>query len=165
MGCSHTGKTAFAQKLLEKYNYPYFSIDHLKMGLIRSKAIDLTPSDNDKLTSYLWPIIREIIKTAIENQQNLIIEGCYLPFDWKRDFSSEYLNDIHFYCLIMTRNYIETHFLDIQTYANIIEKRLDDTFLSQEQLIDENSKNLELCKKFDCKYILIDKTYNVDIDL
>lgn len=165
MGCSHTGKTAFAQKLLEKYNYPYFSIDHLKMGLIRSKVIDLTPSDDDKLTSYLWPIICEIIKTAIENQQNLIIEGCYLPFNWKRDFSSEYLNDIHFYCLIMTRNYIETHFLDIQTYANIIENRLDDTFLSQEQFIDENSKNLELCKKFDCKYILIDKTYNVDIDL
>lgn len=165
MGCSHTGKTAFAQKLLEKYNYPYFSIDHLKMGLIRSKVIDLTPSDDDKLTSYLWPIICEIIKTAIENQQNLIIEGCYLPFNWKRDFSSKYLNDIHFYCLIMTRNYIETHFLDIQTYANIIENRLDDTFLSQEQFIDENSKNLELCKKFDCKYILIDKTYNVDIDL
>ena len=35
-GASHTGKTALAQKLLEKYQYPYLSIDHLKMGLIRS---------------------------------------------------------------------------------------------------------------------------------
>ena len=30
-GASHTGKTALAQKLLEKYKYPYLSIDHLKM--------------------------------------------------------------------------------------------------------------------------------------
>lgn len=163
-GCSHTGKTALAQKLLEKYSYPYLSIDHLKMGLIRSKTIDLTVFDDNKLTSYLWPIIREIIKTAIENQQNLVIEGCYLPFDWKHDFNNEYLDYIHFYCLVMTRNYIETHFLDIQTYAAIIERRLDDSYLTKEQLIYENSKNLELCKKFDCNYILIDKTYNVDID-
>lgn len=32
-GASHTGKTVLAQKLLEKYKYPYLSIDHLKMGL------------------------------------------------------------------------------------------------------------------------------------
>ncbi len=35
-GASHTGKTALAQKLLEKYKFPYLSIDHLKMGLIRN---------------------------------------------------------------------------------------------------------------------------------
>ncbi len=35
-GSSHTGKTLMAQKLLEKYKFPYLSIDHLKMGLIRS---------------------------------------------------------------------------------------------------------------------------------
>ena len=42
-GASHTGKTVLAQKLLEKYKYPYLSIDHLKMGLIRSGNTDLTP--------------------------------------------------------------------------------------------------------------------------
>ena len=79
-GASHTGKTVLAQKLLEKYNFPYLSIDHLKMGLIRSKNTDLTPMDDDeKLTEYLWPIVREMIKTAIENRQNLIVEGCYIP--------------------------------------------------------------------------------------
>ena len=72
-GASHTGKTALAQKLLERYHYPYLSIDHLKMGLIRSNQTTLTPMDDDRLTAYLWPILREIIKTAIEKQQNLII--------------------------------------------------------------------------------------------
>ena len=74
-GASHTGKTVLAQKLLEKYKYPYLSIDHLKMGLIRSGYTKLTPEDDDKLTEYLWPVVREMIKTAIENGQNLIVEG------------------------------------------------------------------------------------------
>ena len=73
-GASHTGKTLLSQKLLEKYKIPYLSIDHLKMGLIRSGKTDLTPNDDDKLTPYLWDIVREIIKTAVENSQNLIIE-------------------------------------------------------------------------------------------
>lgn len=67
-GASHTGKTLLAQKLLEKYNYPYLSIDHLKMGLIRSGNTSLTPEDDAELVLYLWPIVREIIKTAIENR-------------------------------------------------------------------------------------------------
>ena len=46
-GASHTGKTLLAQKLLEKYKYPYLSIDHLKMGLIRSGQTELTPYDDD----------------------------------------------------------------------------------------------------------------------
>ena len=92
-GASHTGKTLLAQRLLEKYQYPYLSIDHLKMGLIRSGNTDLTATDDDeKLTEYLWPVVREMVKTAIENKQNLIVEGCYIPFDWQKDFSGEYLS-------------------------------------------------------------------------
>ena len=83
-GTSHTGKTLLAQKLLEKYKYPYLSIDHLKMGLIRSKNTNLTVEDDHELTKYLWDILKEIIKTNIENKQNIIIEGCYIPFDWKK---------------------------------------------------------------------------------
>ena len=79
-GASHTGKTVLSQKLLEKYKYPYLSIDHLKMGLIRSGNTGLTPEDDDKLQAYLWPIVREIIKTSIENNQNLIVEGCFIHF-------------------------------------------------------------------------------------
>ena len=81
-GASHTGKTNLAQQLLDKYKYPYLSIDHLKMGLIRSGNTELTPmSDDTALTEYLWPIVREMVATAVENEQNLIVEGCYIPFD------------------------------------------------------------------------------------
>lgn len=90
-GASHTGKTILAQELLERYQYPYLSIDHLKMGLIRSGNTKLTPEDDEALTAYLWPIIREIIKTVIENRQDLVVEGCYIPFDWRRDFDEPYL--------------------------------------------------------------------------
>ena len=41
-GASHTGKTLLAQRMLEKYRYPYLSIDHLKMGLIRSGSLWLS---------------------------------------------------------------------------------------------------------------------------
>lgn len=113
-GASHTGKTLLAQRLLERYQYPYLSIDHLKMGLIRSGNTSLTPENDEELEGYLWPIVREIIKTAIENQQNLIVEGCYVPFQWKEDFSEDYLKEIRYYCLVMSRNYIEQHFEDIK---------------------------------------------------
>ena len=97
-GASHTGKTILAQRLLEKYKYPYLSIDHLKMGLIRSGMTALTPEDDDALTDELWPIVREMVKTAIENHQNLIVEGCYIPSCWRNDFSEQYLHSIRFIC-------------------------------------------------------------------
>ncbi len=164
-GASHTGKTLLAQKLLEKYKYPILSIDLLKMGLIRSNNTSLTPEDDEKLEEHLWPIIREMIKTAIENKQNLIIEGAYIPFDWKKDFDSSYLQEIQFYCLVMTQNYIQNHFSDIKNYANIIEKRLDDSWFTKETALEENIKNLELCKQNNCRYILIDDSYDVDIEI
>lgn len=159
-GASHTGKTAYAQRLLEKHHYPYLSIDHLKMGLIRSGQTDLTPMDDDKLTDYLWPIVREIVKTAIENKQNLIVEGCYIPFDWQEDFAPEYLAEIHYTCLVMTRQYIETHFADIKAYANAIEYRLCDD-VKKEVLIAENEENLARCKAQKLSYFLIDDIYEL----
>lgn len=165
-GASHTGKTALAQHLLEKYSYPYLSIDHLKMGLIRSANTDLTPmSDDADLTAYLWPIVREIIKTAIENKQNLIVEGCYIPFDWEKDFENEYLDNIKFYCLILSENYIRNHFDDIKKYENIIEKRLDDESCTLENVLADNAQILELAKKHNVNHILIDDKYEVDINI
>lgn len=164
-GSSHTGKTTLAQKLLEKYHYPYLSIDHLKMGLIRSGHTKLTPEDDAQLVSYLWPIVREMVKTAIENHQNLVIEGDYIPFDWKNDFSPMYLEQIQYYCLIMTKEYIQKNFSDIKKYANVIEKRLDDSFCTAEILIEENEKHLQMCEKYGCKYILIDEAYQVEIEI
>lgn len=165
MGASHTGKTVLAQKILEKYKITYLSIDHLKMGLIRSGHTKLTPEDDEELVSYLWPIVKEIIKTAIENHQNLVVEGVYIPFDWKNDFDNEYLKEIQYYCLVMTKEYIEKHFSAVKKYANTIESRLDDSYCTMESMIEENVENLKMCKKYDCNYILIEDEYKVDIDL
>lgn len=162
-GASHVGKTALAQKLLQKYNYPYLSIDHLKMGLIRSGNTELTPlSDNSELTSYLWPIVREMVKTAIENKQNLIVEGCYIPFGWADDFDKEYLENIRYYCLVMSENYIMNHFDDIKVYANVIESRLDDD-CTLESVLKDNAEILSLVQKYNLNYILIDDKYEIDI--
>ncbi len=164
-GASHTGKTALAQRLLEKYSYPYLSIDHLKMGLIRSGNTELTPlSDDNELTAYLWPIVREMIKTAIENKQNLIVEGCYIPFDWEKDFEKGYLENIKYYCLVMSADYIRNHFGDIKRYANIIEKRLDDEWCTLESVLEDNAKMLNFAQKYEVNYILIDDKYEIDID-
>ena len=162
-GTSHTGKTVLAQRLLEEKHWPYLSLDHLKMGLIRSENTALTVFDDEKLTDYLWPIAREMAKTAIENHQNLIIEGCYIPHSWAADFEEAYRAHIKAVWLIMTENYIRSHFGDILSHASDVEQRLDDSGLSVEELIQDNNRNLELCKKYGCDYILIDGDYHVTL--
>lgn len=164
-GASHSGKTLLAQKLLEKYKYPYLSIDHLKMGLIRSKNTELTPMDDDKLTPYLWPIVREMIKTAIENKQNLIVEGCYIPFDFQNDFTEKYLCNIKFFCIVLSENYIANHFDNIKKYANAIENRLNDESLSPDWIAKENAYFSTEAQKHNANVILIDEEYNTDIEL
>ena len=142
-GASHTGKTLLAQRMLEKYSYPYLSVDHLKMGLIRSGSTPLTPEDDDELVGYLWPIVREMIKTAIENRQNLIVEGCYVPFDWRQDFDERYLPSIRFICLAMSEDYIDSHFARIKEHASDIEARLDDSYCTAEHMKRENRRVIE----------------------
>ena len=137
-GASYTGKTLLAQCMLERYNYPYLSIDHLKMGLIRSGNTKLTPKDDDSLTDYLWPIVREMTKTAIENRQNLIVEGCYIPFDWRKDFDEQYLQSIRFVCLAMTDSFIDAHIEEIRNHASDIETRRYDSDMTPESLKEDN---------------------------
>ncbi|KAA3908533.1 adenylate kinase [Bacteroides ovatus] len=158
-GATHTGKTRLAQQLLESCQYPYFSIDHLKMGLIRSGNTSLTPEDDNELQEYLWPIVREIIKTVIENNQNLIVEGGYIPFDWRKEFSPQYMSDIKYLCLVMSKKYIDNNYNDICEYENVVEKRLPDTLPTKEELIRENQEYLEQCRKHGLEYILIDDIY------
>lgn len=116
-GASHTGKTALAQKLLEKYHMPYLSIDHLKMGLIRSGNTGLTPMDSD-------------------------------------DRLTEYLQEIRYYCLVMSEKYIRKHFADIKKYANVVEDRLDDSDCTMESVLADNVRVLEQCVENGCNYII-----------
>ena len=157
-GASHTGKTLLAQRMLEAYQYPYLSIDHLKMGLIRSGNTDLTPMDDDALTEYLWPIVREMIKTAIENHQNLIVEGCYIPFDWRKDFDERYLPSIRFICLAMTDQYIVEHFAEIREHGSEIEHRLEEGS-TVSGLTAENRKYIDGFRRAGEQVTLIDTDY------
>ena len=163
-GDTHTGKTLLAQRLLEKYKYPYLSIDLLKMGLIRSGQTSLSPESPDSvLTDFLWPIVREIIKTCIENGQNMIVEGCYIPFDWEKNFSDDYLPYIDYVCLILSEKYIRRNFENIIRYENIIEKR-QSTDVTIDNMIRINNYNLGQCISRKYKYVLIDEYYRIDID-
>lgn len=164
-GPSHTGKTLMAQRLMEKYGYPYLSIDYLKMGLIRSGQTRLTPMSGDgALTQYLWPIVQEIIKTAVENRQNLIVEGCYIPYDWQKDFGPEYLPLIRCRFLIMSEGYLRAHFGDVKAYANVIEERLEDSGCTLEALLRDNREALRQCKAHRTDYLLIDQSYPANVD-
>ncbi len=162
-GASHTGKTNLAQRLLERHGWPYLSLDHLKMGLIRSGYTKLTVEQDDELTAFMWPIVREMIKTAIENDQHLVIEGCYLPFDWRRDFDEENLLHIRFVCLVMTENYLRSRFDDVRRFGSVVENRGEDAELSLATLLRDNAANLEKCRKNGCEVILIDDEYAVDL--
>lgn len=165
-GATHTGKTALAQRLLERCHFPCLSMDHLKMGLIRSGRTALTPLDSHAaLTEYLWPILREMVKTAIENRQNLILEGCYMPADWAKDFSPEYLDHIRCYCLLMTEDYIRTHFADIQKFANVAERRLDDSSCTAAHLLAENARFAPFRQQPCTEIILIHEDYNISVSL
>ena len=114
---------------------------------------------------YLWPIVCEMIKTAIENGQNLIVEGCYIPFDLEKYFTKEYLDNIRYYCLVMSEKYIRNHFGDIKRYANVTENRLNDEYCTMESVLEDNAQVLELAQKYNVNYVLIDDEYKINIDL
>ncbi len=164
-GATHTGKTALAQKLLEKYKMPYVSQDHIKMGLIRSGYTLLTPDSPDRaLTEYLWPVTREMIKTAVENKQNLIVEGCYVPFTWQQQFEDGYLSNIKFICLCFSGKYIENHYADIMNHESCIENRIDDGYCTIELLKEENEFFRNGCEQNGLSYVCIDNDYEKTIN-
>lgn len=158
-GASHTGKTNLAQELLKKYDLNYLSLDLLKMDLIRSGYTKLNPEEDNDLTLYLWPIVKNIIKTALENKQSLVIEGGYIPFGYEKYFSKEELKQIKYYSLIFSDDYINNNFDLIKSKANIIENRLDDSDFTKERCLKENSYYLKMCNKYNYQTIIIKEDY------
>lgn len=163
-GATHSGKTNLAQRLLESKHIPYISQDHIKMGLIRSNNTTLTPEDDKEMIDFLWPITREIIKTAIENNQNLIVEGCYVPFSWKEDFEDMYLKQIEFICLCLSENYILKHFDEIKAFSSCIERRIEDDYCTIDNILKFNKEYIDGCEKNNLNYILINENYTSEIN-
>ena len=161
-GATHTGKTVLADRLLRRHGVPVLSLDLLKMGLIRSAQTSLTPLDDDALTSYMWPIVREMVRTALENERSLIVEGSYIPWDWAKDFSPEEKHRIDAIALVMTPEYLVTHFHDVVRYANAAEKRLDDSNLTLEALLEENRTVEKNAQDHGFDVVRIDRAYRPD---
>jgi len=160
-GSSHVGKTLLSQKLLEKYHYPCTSLDHLKMGLIRAGITELTVEQDDEMRDYLWPIAAEMVKTAVENHQNMILEGCYIPGDWASLFSPEYLRDIRCVFIVMSESYIRSHADSIASEANVIEARIADE-VNIDRLVSCSKWFKELAQNFGTPYVEIDGHYDID---
>jgi hypothetical protein len=135
------------------------------MGLIRSGNTDLTPVDDNELTDYLWPIVREMIKTAIENEQNLIVEGCYIPFDWRKDFDENYLKEIRFICLALSGDYIDSHFDVIKEHSSDVESRMEDSSYTRELLKEDNKFFIEGFRKAGENIILVEKDYEETVNV
>lgn len=164
-GASRTGKTLLADKLVKKHGYACVSQDLLKMGLIRSGNTRLSPTDTDELRTYLWGITKEMVKTALENGQNLIVEGCYIPASFRDDFTPEQIADIRFVCLVMSERYVRAHFEDIMRHSDDIERRWDNDDIELERLVRCNNHFLHSCIRCGAPYHLIDDKYTLDWDI
>ncbi|MBP1556171.1 MAG: adenylate kinase, partial [Oscillospiraceae bacterium] len=140
------------------------SIDHLKMGLIRSGNTSLTPYDDEELTGYLWPIVRGMIMTAVENSQDLIVEGCYVPFDWKKDLDETYLSHIRYICLSMTPEYISSHLGQIVSHASDSENRLfPDDDVTADCLIRDNLFFARGCEAYGNELLMIEDDWETSV--
>ena len=166
-GVSCTGKTAMAQKLLEKYRIPYLSIDHIKMGLIRgNKYCDFTATDReDELTNKLWPIVKGIIMTAIENGQHIIIEGCYLPPEHIQDFDPTYLEQIIALYIGFSDNYLEKCFASgiIEHRNEIVQKDFDADYMNRDHFSKLHHRLKKRCKENNAVFFEINADYSAEI--
>ncbi len=160
-GSSHVGKTLLAQKLMEKLKIPYLSLDHLKMMFIRGGLTDLTVEDDYEMRYFLWPYAAELIKTAIENKQNMIVEGCYIPSEWRDRFDEEYLKDIRCFFITMSEDYLRNNFDKLSEHACVIESRIDDE-LDLERLINCSKEFKEECEEHDIPVLEITDRYDID---
>jgi 2-phosphoglycerate kinase len=162
---SGTGKTLLAQKLLERYHIPYLSIDHLKMGLYRGdKNCGFTPLDSTEfIGDKLWPILKGIIMTNIENDQHIIIEGCYIFPHYLKDFDINYSAKIIPVFLGFSKNYIQENFESkIVKYRNVVELRRPEERTINE-LIMEHKEFKDKCLKAGVRYFEINNNYDKEI--
>ncbi len=160
-GSSHVGKTLLAQKLMERHGIPYLSLDHMKMMFIRGGLTKLTVADDYQMRYFLWPYAAEWIKTAVENGQNLIVEGCYIPSEWRDAFPEEYLRDIRAVFLLMREDYIRENLSLLRDYANVIEKRTADE-VDADRLVNCSNEFRGECLLRDIPFIDIGGAFDID---
>ena len=166
-GVGYAGKTYMAQQLLEKYHYPYLSIDHLKMGLYRASiGCGFTPQDSiEQIGEALWPILKGIIMTNIENEQNIIIEGAYLLPDKINALDESYHKHIISFYLCFSEVYIQHYFeTKVLHYRCAIEARGYENSDTIADYIADNQKQKHLCEKYDARFFEIQDDYHEEMN-
>lgn len=161
-GASCIGKTLMAQRLLERYKIPYLSLDHLKMGLYRAdESCGFTPEGNaDLIEEKLWPIVRGIIMTVIENRQSLVIEGCYLYPQRLRELGPEYTARIIPVFMGFSAEYVrENYHCGIIGHRSEIELREYAEERTAEQMIVEQEFWKTMCESEGARYFELDGDY------
>ncbi|MDF2921647.1 MAG: 2-phosphoglycerate kinase [Paenibacillaceae bacterium] len=170
-GSGYMGKTYMAQNLLEKYKISYFSIDHLKMGIYRGMSnCGFTPTDSTEVIGdRLWPIIKGIIMTNIENKQSLIMEGCYILPHYLKEFEKNYRDKIIPVFLGFSTSYIQENY-ETKIIKNrcVIEDRgeLKAEDISEfriKEYMKENEEYRTRCNKYGEKFFEIRSNYEKEI--
>lgn len=105
-----------------------------------------------------------MVKTAIESGQNRVVEGCYVPLDWRQDFEEEYLRSIEFVCPAMSDAYIDAHIGEIRKYACAVEARLDDSGCTLGELKEDNRRCIDAFTKCGEKVTLIESDFEATLE-
>lgn len=160
-GSSHVGKTMIARKLVEKYGWECICLDYLKNAFQKAEIAGFENLDDVGMRHRMWPFVAQIIKGALSSGRNLILEGCYIPAEWKESFSSEQLEDIRAVFIIMSESYIRKHMDEIESFSDVVEKREND-FLDEERLVRCSADFKADCLGNETFYIEIEDEYDTE---
>lgn len=158
-GAGCTGKTMLAQRLMERYQIPYMSADHVKMGLVRGwENCPFTPCDGDEtIARYLWTVLEGVVRTNVENEQHLILEGCYIPPEHAVALEKEFPGIVFAVYPVFSREYVMRAYKDgIVAHRSDLEKRGYDEERTPEEIAREHECVCEACRKAGARCVEID---------
>jgi len=145
---------------LEQLKMPYLSVDHLKMGLFHGwPGCGFHPEgDREATGAALWPVVKAMAMTAIENGQSMIIEGCYHSPAQIAEFEAGYAEHVIAFWMAFSRRYIEENYEKIKAFESAIERRENDD-PNPEKLINESEALRALCLAQGARFFEIDGDY------
>ena len=79
-GCSRSGKSRLAARMLERHGIPWFPLDALKMGLhLGDVPFGVHPDDDDLETAdRMWPVTKGLLEHLIFDGRDYLVEGVNL---------------------------------------------------------------------------------------
>ena len=144
-GTPRSGKSTTARQFMSETGIPWFELDYLKMGIARGiPEFDLDPNRDDLvIAQQLWPVVKGVAMTYVENHENCLLEGAYLLPNNVIELKQMYGEEIRA-CFI--------GFTEIDTWKKVRELRdfgeLTGSWEWCSQNDDEAMRKVELLKQF-----------------